>query len=280
MRANFTSAFYASYHDGSMRALLLASVLLCVAAVPAEAQLSNLPTLRGPVNDIAGVIDDASALQLDAQIRALKSATGDIVIVTTVPTVAPYATIEEYAVKLFEKAGIGDRKLDNGLLILVAVKEHGIRVEVGYGLEGFVTDGFAGDTIRQFMVPEFKANRYGPGLVAGTTHLIERITEGRKDPAAFAPKPQEKSSLWLGIILFLAIGFGVLGIILFAISRLAKATGGARATPAPTGVLGSGSSSSDDDKSSSSSSSSSSSGSDFGGFDGGSSGGGGASGSW
>jgi uncharacterized protein len=264
-----------------MRALLVASVLLFVAAAPAEAQLSALPALSGPVNDIAGVMDDASALELDARIRALKSATGDVVIVTTVPTIAPYATIEEYAVKLFEKAGIGDKKLDNGLLVLVAVKEHAIRIEVGYGLEGFVTDGFSGDTIRQFMAPEFKANRYGPGLLAGTTHLIDRITEGRKDPAAFVPKPQDKSSLWLGLILFLVICLGVLGIILFVISRIAKATGGARATPAPTGVLGSGSVSSDDDKSrSSSSSSSSSSGSSFDGFGGGSSGGGGASGSW
>ena len=262
-----------------MRAVLIASFLLFVAAAPAGAQLSNLPKLTAPVNDIAGVIDANSARDLDARIRALKDATGDVVIVTTVPTIAPYATVNEYAVKLFEKAGIGDKKLDNGLLILVAVKEHGIRVEVGYGLEAIVTDGFAGDTIRQLMVPEFKASRYGPGLLAGTAHLIDRIALGRKDPASLPPPepPQSNTSIVLGVILFLAIGLGILGIIIYAIYRLAKATGGFRTTASTsTGVMGS-SSSDDSDRRSSSSSSS---GSGFDGFSGGSSGGGGASGSW
>ncbi|MEI6244551.1 MAG: TPM domain-containing protein [Acidobacteriota bacterium] len=262
-----------------MRAVLIASFLLFVAAAPAGAQLSNLPKLTAPVNDIAGVIDANSARDLDARIRALKDATGNVVIVVTVTTIAPYATVDEYAVKLFEKAGIGDKKLDNGLLILVAVKEHGIRIEVGYGLEGVITDGFAGETIRQAMAPEFKAGRYGPGLLAGTTRLINRIHPSGDAAPTDAPTetPMSSKELVLGMILFLAIGLGILGIIIYAIYRLAKATGGFRTTASTsTGVMGS-SSSDDSDRSSSSSSSS---GSGFDGFSGGSSGGGGASGSW
>lgn len=258
---------------------LLLSLLLTTGVA---AQVSNLPVLTQPVNDTAGVLDDASIKALETQIRALREATGDVVIVTTVPSITPYATVEEYAVKLFEKAGIGSKKLDNGMLVLVAIKEHGIRVEVGYGLEGIVTDGFAGDTIRQFMVPEFKANRYGPGLVAGTTHLIDRIAAARKNPgAATEPPVASTKSSSLGLILFIVICAGVLGIILFVIYMVAKVTGGARSTPSggSLGGFGGGSSftGSDSDNSSSSSSSSSS---DSGGFDGGSSGGGGASGSW
>lgn len=260
-----------------MRAMLLAFVLLLAVTPPAVAQSSGLPALTAPVNDAAGVIDAGSARELDARIRALRNATGDVVIVATVPTIAPYATVEEYAVKLFERAGIGDKKLDNGLLILVAVKEHGIRIEVGYGLEGFVTDGFAGDTIRQAIAPEFKAGRYGAGLLAGTTRLIDRINAGRQGTPAAAPE-NTSGSLVLGVILFLVLCAGALGIILFLISRIAKATGGARATPSSGGVLGSGSNSSNGDGKSRSSSSSSDS--DFSGFGGGSSGGGGASGSW
>jgi len=262
-----------------MRAMLLASALLLASAPPAAAQSSSLPALSAPVNDLAGVIDAGSARELDARIRALRTATGDVVIVATVPTIAPYATVEEYAVKLFEKAGIGDKKIDNGLLILVAVKEHGIRIEVGYGLEGIVTDGFAGDTIRQAIAPEFKAGRYGAGLLAGTTRLVDRITAARTTtPGAPSGTKASGGALVLGGILFLVICLGILGIILFLISRIAKATGGARATPSSGGVLGSGSGRTDSDSKSSSSNSSSDSG--FSGFGGGSSGGGGASGSW
>lgn len=279
-----------------MRAFLMASLLVLTFASSAPAQLTNLPVLTQPINDFAGIIDADSLRTLNERIAALKAATGDSVVITTVGTTAPWTSVEEYAVKLFEKAGIGDRKLDNGILILVAVKEHGIRVEVGYGLEEFVTDGYAGDTIRQQMVPEFRANRYGPGLVAGTTQLITRITEGRggkiqttpeASAAADAPAsavtsvPISTTSLILGGIVILVIVAGVIGLILFIISRIAKATGGARDTPVSGWPLsGSDTSGSSDSSSSSDDSSSSSSSSDSSSFGGGSSGGGGASGSW
>lgn len=270
-----------------MRALAVATLasLLLLSSAPAAAQLTNLPVLTERINDTAGVIDAESKRQLDQRIRALKETTGDVVIIATVPSIKPYATVEEYAVKLFEKAGIGQRKIDNGLLILIAVKEHGIRVEVGYGLEGIVTDGFAGDTIRQLIVPEFKANRYGPGLVAGTTHLIDRIVEGRAHPGVAAPNVEAKASDkigWPGIVLFVIICLTVIAFIVGVIYLIAKATGGARSTPAGSGFMGSGGYSDDYSSTSSSSSDSSSSSSDSGssGFDGGSSGGGGASGSW
>ncbi len=279
-----------------MRSFLMASLLVLTFASSAPAQLTNLPVLTQPINDFAGIIDADSLRTLNERIAALKAATGDSVVITTVGTTAPWTSVEEYAVKLFEKAGIGDRKLDNGILILVAVKEHGIRVEVGYGLEEFVTDGYAGDTIRQQMVPEFRANRYGPGLVAGTTQLITRITEGRGGNLRTTPEasaavdapasavtsvPISTTSLILGGIVILVIVAGVIGLILFIISRIAKATGGARDTPVSGWPLsGSDTSGSSDSSSSSDDSSSSSSSSDSSSFGGGSSGGGGASGSW
>lgn len=270
-----------------MRAFFMALLLSLTFASSAPAQLTNLPVLTQPINDFAGIIDADSLRTLNERIAAIKASTGDAIVITTVGTIAPWTSVEEYAVKLFEKAGIGNRKLDNGILILVAVKEHGIRVEVGYGLEEFVTDGFAGDTIRQLMVPEFRANRYGPGLVAGTTQLITRISEGRSGtlktipqvPAA-AEAPTSTRSLVLGGIVILVIVAGVIGLILFIISRVAKATGGARDTPVSGWPLSGSDTSGSSDSSSSSDDSSSSSSSDSSSFDGGSSGGGGASGSW
>ncbi len=147
----------------------------------ADATQPAPPALTGPVNDFANVIDPDSKRQLDERIRALQAASGDVVVVATVPTFQPYADIEEYAVKMFENGGrgIGVKGKDNGLLIVVAVQDRKIKIEVGYDLEEFVTDGFAGETIRQAIAPEFRNGNYGAGLLAGTTRVINRIAERR-----------------------------------------------------------------------------------------------------
>jgi uncharacterized protein len=147
-----------------------------------------LPTLKAPVNDVAGVIDPASAAELDRRIRSLEARTKDAVVVVTVKTFAPYASIEEYAVKLFEQAGIGQRANDSGVLIVLAQQERRVRIEVGYGLEEFITDGFAGETIRHQMLPAFREGRFGQGLLAGTSRIIDRIAD-RRGVGPLTPQP-------------------------------------------------------------------------------------------
>src|SRR3954452_8772107 len=141
----------------------------------------NPPLLTAPVNDFAHLIDPDSAAELDRRIRALQNATGDVVVVATVPTFKPYGDIREYATKMFENGGrgIGAKGKDNGLLIVLAVEERQIKIEPGYALEEFITDGFAGETIRNVIAPEFRQGHYGAGLLAGTTRIINRIAEGR-----------------------------------------------------------------------------------------------------
>jgi uncharacterized protein len=160
----------------------LAGALLAIATLvfaPAPAFAQALPSLTAPVNDFAKVIDGSDAAAMDKLIRALEGRSKDSVVVATVDTYAPYGSIEEYAVKLFEKAGIGQRDKDNGVLIVLAMKEKRVRIEVGYGLEGDITDGFSGDTIRQEMLPHFRQNDFGAGLLAGTTRVIQQIAEAR-----------------------------------------------------------------------------------------------------
>jgi len=149
------------------------------------------PLLTQPVNDFANVIDAASEQQLDSRIRALKEASGDVVIVATVPTYQPYADIKEYAVKMFENRGkgVGDRKNDNGLLIVVAVNDRRVAIEVGFGLEPYITDGFSGQVIRESILPAFRAGQYGQGLVTGTTRVITRIAEQRGVTLTNLPRP-------------------------------------------------------------------------------------------
>jgi uncharacterized protein len=159
---------------------LLLSVLL---AAPVFAQ--DTPELTGPINDFAGVIDPDSAQTMEMMIRALQQASGDGVVVATGDTFAPYGDIREYAVTMFENhgRGIGQRGKDNGALVLLAVKDRQVRIEVGYDLEQFITDGFAGQTSREVMIPEFRNGNYGAGLRAGVSRVIGRIAQARRRSA-------------------------------------------------------------------------------------------------
>jgi uncharacterized protein len=159
---------------------LLAAIIVA-AAVGIAAAADELPELTQPVNDFARIVDARSAADMERLIRQLQAATGDVVVVATVKTIKPYGDIREYANKLFENhgRGIGEKGKDNGVLVLLAVDERKVWIEVGYSLEQWITDGFAGETSREYMVPEFRNGRYGAGLLAGTERLVARIAEGR-----------------------------------------------------------------------------------------------------
>jgi uncharacterized protein len=163
------------------RAYGCALLWLLLVAAPARAQ-EEIPELTRPVNDFAKVIDPESERALEQIIRSLQQASGDVIVVATVQTFKPYGDINEYAVKMFENhgRGIGQKERDNGLLVLLAVADRRVRVEVGYDLEEFITDGFAGETSRQFMAPEFRQGEYGRGLLAGVARIADRIAERRR----------------------------------------------------------------------------------------------------
>jgi uncharacterized protein len=189
--------------------LLIALLLL---SIPSRA--ADMPALTGPVNDFAHIIDPQSAAGIERLSRSLKAASGDVVVVATVPTIEPYGDIQQYATKLFENGGrgIGDKGKDNGVLILLALKERKVRIEVGYGNEQWITDRFAGETSRQVMVPEFRNGSYGIGLLAGTARVVGRIARERNVKLDVQvpqeDEPQGRSSgfpLWLPIVVFIAI---------------------------------------------------------------------------
>jgi uncharacterized protein len=191
--------------------LLLLAALLAAAGVSAG---QDVPELTQPVNDFAGVIDAGSAAAMVRQIQALQQATGDVVVVATVPTFAPSATINDYAVKLFENhgRGVGEKDKHNGLLVLLAVDDRKVWIEVGYGLEEFITDGYSGETSRQFMAPAFRSGDYGAGLLAGVTRIIGRIAQARNVslPDVPTPAPARHSAsgrfpVWLVILVIIIV---------------------------------------------------------------------------
>jgi uncharacterized protein len=166
-------------------------VLVLVAPIAPVFAQPLPPELTRPVNDFASVVDAAGEAEIERRILELKNATGDVVVVATIETFAPYADISEYAVKMFENRGrgIGAKGKDNGLLMLLAVKDRRVWVEVGYDLEQFITDGFAGDVSRNDMTPYFARGAYGQGLQAGVTRLIGRVAQGRGVTLSNVPMP-------------------------------------------------------------------------------------------
>jgi uncharacterized protein len=171
-------------------------VLACAIALLATAIAAQEPPpqLTAPVNDFANVIEQDAERNLEDLIRKLQAASGDTIVVATVETFQPYPDLPSYAVKMFENRGhgIGQKGKDNGALIVLAVKDRSVRVEVGYDLEGIITDGFAGETSRDTMVPHFRNGDYGGGLYAGALRIAQRIAQARNASLDNVPQPQPR----------------------------------------------------------------------------------------
>jgi uncharacterized protein len=190
--------------------VLLGALVIGVADAAAQ---TPPPPLSGPVNDFANVISPERERELDSLIRRLQAASGDVIVVTTVKTFQPAADIQTYANEMFENQGrgLGEKGRDNGALVLVALDDREAWIEVGYDLEAFITDGFAGETTRETMIPLFRTGDYGGGLVAGVSRLATRIAEGRNvklEGVPVAPVPARRRGgippvMWVFLILFL-----------------------------------------------------------------------------
>jgi uncharacterized protein len=139
----------------------------------------RFPKPAGYVNDFANILDPEWERRIDSLISDLESKTTAEISVVTVENLSPYSTVEEYAEALFSEWKIGKAKKDNGVLILVSMKERKIRVETGYGIEPIIPDGVAGDIIRNEIAPNFKSGKYGEGLYRGTYAIAEKIARER-----------------------------------------------------------------------------------------------------
>ena len=202
-------------HRSAMGRAGVWTILLAIISSAATASAQPPPpALTAPVNDFARVIDAASRQQLEALVLQLQRATKDVMIVATVETFNPWGDLPSYAVKMFENGGkgIGEKGKDNGVLIVLAVQDRQVRVETGYDLEGFVTDGFAGEVSREVMAPFFRSGDYGQGLLAGATRIAQRIAEGRGVDLGLAPVAQPQSrrntgvripaNMWIFLLIF------------------------------------------------------------------------------
>lgn len=166
---------------GAMAAIagLLAALAFCLPNLWA----APVPQLQGRVNDYAQMLGTQTEHQLDALLADVERSDSTQIVVLTVPSLEGQP-IEEFSLQVAEQWGIGQKATDNGALLVVAKNDRKIRIEVGYGLEGRLTDLTAGRIIRNVIGPQFKNGRFDQGIVDGVAAMIAAVKGEYTAPAA------------------------------------------------------------------------------------------------
>lgn len=186
--------------------VILAAVLLMVAAGAALAAL-QFPALTGRVVDEAGVLSPAEVQSLTEALKAHEEATGNQVVVVTLKSLQD-TSIDDYGWQLGRAWGIGRQGKNDGALLIVAPNERKVRIEVGYGLEGILTDAASRLIIERVMLPSFRSGQFGPGIVAGTGAILKMLA-GEAEPLPKQPARNEHEAASIFPLLML-VGFFVL----------------------------------------------------------------------
>lgn len=152
----------------------LAALLLCFFITPALAA-PQFPALTGRVVDDAHILSETTKQDLTQKLEALEEKTSRQLVVVTVPSLGGYE-ISDYGYQLGRAWGIGQKGLNNGALLIVAPKEHRVRVETGYGLEPILTDAFSAVVIQTQIAPHFKAGDFDGGVAAGVDALVQQLS--------------------------------------------------------------------------------------------------------
>ncbi len=155
--------------------LLPLLLLLLLAGAVGGAPL-DFPRPKGAVNDFAGVIDAASAELMENLSREVLAKTGTAVVVAVVAEIGDNDP-DDYANRLYQAWGIGEKGKDKGALIFLSVKERKVRIETGYGVEGILPDGRVGEILDRYVIPDLQAGKYGPGLAKGMTAIAAVIAQ-------------------------------------------------------------------------------------------------------
>jgi len=218
------------------RCLSLAASLWLMAAVvaPASAQqgLVAVPQLTARVTDLTGTLTADQSSALEAKLAAFEQSKGSQVAVLIVPTTQP-EEIEQYSIRVVDQWKLGRGKVDDGVLVLVALNDRKVRLEVGYGLEGVLPDATANRIIQQDIVPSFKRGDYYGGINTGVDRVM-RVIEGEPLPEPELSPPAAGIPGLFNLLPFLFI-FAMVGSSIFR--AMFGRVGGALATGGVVGFL-------------------------------------------
>jgi uncharacterized protein len=206
---------------------LKACVLFMIAflcAAPAWAD-PNFPALSGPVVDAANILSADDEVILDNKIRSLKDKSGHQMNIATVPSLEGY-DISDYGNRLFRFWKLGDKTANDGVLILVAPSERKVRIEVGYGLEGDMTDAISSVIINHDMIPRFKSGDWSGGLVLGVDD-VEKVIGGDGEQIVQRVQNQSAPDIenWIPIIIFIFIMIIIISNVSFGRRSIFYSTG-------------------------------------------------------
>jgi len=172
--------------SGRVRGLFLALAASLLLFLPTILHAEDLvvPALTGRVVDDANVLSPAARQRLDAELAAHEEKTGQQIVVATLRSLQG-RTIEDYGVQLGRQWRIGKKGQNNGIVLLVAPNEHKVRIEIGFGLEGDLTDADSRTIIERFILPRFKRGDIEGGVVIGAESILRALGE---EPAGAAPR--------------------------------------------------------------------------------------------
>ncbi len=187
----------------------LKAAVIALVVVPLSAALAQsapeFPELSGRVVDTAGMLSPATESQITQMLQAHEQGTTEQVVVVTLPDLQGYP-IEDYGYQLGRHWGIGQQGEDNGALLIVAQQERKIRIEVGYGLEGRLTDAASATIINQIITPAFKQNQFEEGILNGAAAMVQVLGgEPLAVPTRAISEGREKPDLPLVSLLFIII---------------------------------------------------------------------------
>lgn len=186
------------------RLLLLGLLLL----LPLSAGALDVPPLSGHVNDRAGLLRSDTVIKLEQYLSEFERSDSTQLVVLTIPSLEG-EVLEQYALKVAESWGIGQKGKDNGALLLIARDDRKIRIEVGYGLEGRLTDLLSGRIIDNEISPHFKAGNFNDGVVAGMVAMVEAVRGEYQGTGRTVGKKKQRSP-WGTLLLLLFLGPGLM----------------------------------------------------------------------
>ena len=207
-------------HLRSVGSILVFFLLVFAGAVNAAAL--EVPRLRGHVNDYAAMLGTASARQLEAVLTEFEQKESTQIVVLTILSLQG-DSLEDFSMRVAEAWKVGQKKLDNGAILLIAKNDRKIRIDVGYGLEGRLTDLLAGRIIRNVITPHFKSGQFDQGITAGVAAMIDAVRG--EYSATDAPRQPQQAQKGVPIIALFALFFLINA--LGRASRLMGATAGA-----------------------------------------------------
>ena len=202
-----------AWADSCTRAASTLLLLLLIITSPALASEPKFPPLTGRVVDEAGVLSASTQSQLTDMLAAHERATREQVVVVTLDSLQGY-TIEDYGYQLGRYWGIGQRGKNTGAILIVAPKEHKVRIEVGYGLEGQLTDATSATIIQDYILPSFKRGDFNAGVIAGTSSILKVLggkevvepgNESNESQAGHALSPDEM--IFLALLVWIVLVF-------------------------------------------------------------------------